>query len=130
MRSDFQFHGLTSSPLTAAAVKQLVLQVFVELRGIQPGIIAVQPHQFAMRSLFYYLTLFHDQNQIGVDDRREPVRDDEARPAFHQVFDGILDHLFRFRVDRSGRLVEHEDPRIRQHGAGKRNQLLLSRRQP
>jgi len=40
MRSDFQFHGLTSSPLTAAAVKQLVLQVFVELRGI--GIIDVK----------------------------------------------------------------------------------------
>jgi hypothetical protein len=40
-----------------------------------------------------------DCDQIGARRRREPVGDDDNRPAVHQPFEGMLDHEFGTRIE-------------------------------
>ena len=71
----------------------------------------------------------HDEDRVGVADRRQAVGDDERRPAVHQPGHRALDEDLGPRVDRGGRLVEDEDRRVGEERAGDRQQLLLAGRQ-
>src|SRR4051794_21165976 len=50
-----------------------------ELGVVEPLVGAVGGQQFGVRALLDDAALFHDEDQVGVADRRQPVRDDEAR---------------------------------------------------
>ena len=56
-------------------------------------------------------TPVHDDDQVGVDDRREPVGDDESRTAMQQIRERRLDEGLDGRVQRAGRLVEDDEGR-------------------
>ena len=64
-----------------------------------------------------------------MDDRREPVRDDEHRAAGEQSVDRLLHESFRLGVERRRRLVENEDRRIDEQRARDREALPLAARQ-
>src|SRR5262249_20839929 len=63
-------------------------------------------------------------------DRAEPVGDDEARPSGQQRSQRLLDADFGERVDRTGRFVENQDPRVGEHRPREADQLTLAQRQP
>ncbi len=67
----------------------------------------------------------HD-DLVGVADRRQPVRDRDRGAARREGVDGLLHGLLGLRVQGAGRLVEDEDGRVPQDGAGDRQALLLA----
>ena len=56
--------------------------------------------------------LEHD-DLVGERDRRQPVGDHERRPAGHHLAQRELDLLLGRCIDRRGRVVEDQDPRVR-----------------
>src|SRR5262249_12064516 len=66
-----------------------------------------------------------DEDDIGVADRREPVRDDHAGPGGQERAQRLLDGQLGARVDVRGRLVEDEDARIREQRARDGDELPL-----
>ena len=79
-----------------------------------------------MRALLDDVAGTHDQNQIGVDDGREPVRDHKARAPAHERLHRPADRLLGARVDARGGLVQNEDPRVVEQHARDGEQLALA----
>ena len=57
------------------------------------------------------------------------MRDRDRRPPLGQPLERLLDEPLGLRVERRGRLVEHQDRRVPQHGARDRHALLLAARE-
>ena len=55
----------------------------------------------------------------------EPVRDDERRPAEANAAHVFLDQALRLRIEARGGIVQYQDARIEQEGAGDGQALLL-----
>lgn len=79
-----------------------------------------------MRAVGEHLSETHDVDLMGILDRAEAVRDDEARPVLPQLIDGLLDEFFTLGVHGAGGLVEEKDGRVFEEGPGDGNTLLLS----
>ena len=79
-----------------------------------------------MRALLDDAALVHDEDQVGMADGGQAVRDEEGGAPAQQALDGVLDELLGAGVDGAGGLVQHEDARIAQHGAGEGDQLLFA----
>src|SRR6185503_16910269 len=75
------------------------------------------------------LSVLEHQDLVGAPDRRQAVRDDEGGAAVAQRLEAVLDHRFALAVEARGRLVEDQDPRIGEDGAGDRHALALAARQ-
>ncbi len=71
----------------------------------------------------------HD-DQVGAADRGQPVRDDERGSSGEQQAKPVLDAPLGSDVDRRGRLVEDEDPRIGEQRSRERDELPLAEREP
>ncbi len=69
---------------------------------------------------------FEHDDAIGVDHRRQSVRDDQRRVAALARTQRIEDQPFRARVDRRQRIVEHQYRRVFQQRARKREPLALT----
>src|SRR6185437_2685251 len=61
--------------------------------------------------------------------RREAVGDDDGGAAFAQVGQGELHRDLALRIERAGGLVEQQDARVAQQGAGQGDALALAPRQ-
>ena len=78
-----------------------------------------------MRAALCYAAVLYHQYLLRAADHRKPVRDHHRRPADHQPFHRSLDERLAFRLDRGGRLVQQQYPRIGQEGPGEADSLLL-----
>lgn len=58
--------------------------------------------------------------------RRQPVRNDERGASLQQLVQALLEQALRLGVDRGGRFVQDQDPRIGQQGPGERDELPLT----
>src|SRR5947209_449916 len=67
-----------------------------------------------------------DADKIGIDDRRQPVRNHDRRTTAHQRSQGGLYLALALGIERRGRLVEQQDRGVLQHRAGDRQALALS----
>ena len=63
---------------------------------------------------------------IAVHDGAEPVRDDEARAAAHELGEACLDEALALGVEVAGGLVENQDRRILEQCAGDGQALALA----
>ena len=54
------------------------------------------------------------------------MRDDQAGAVEHEVVEGLLNHMFGFGVKGAGGLVQNEQGRILEQGAGNGQALLLA----
>ena len=79
-----------------------------------------------MRPIFRNPAILNHQNPIRRANRRQSMRNDEARPPRQHLLNRVLNQLFRLRIDRGRGFVQHENRRVRQNRAGKGNQLLLT----
>ena len=64
-------------------------------------------------ALFYDPTVIQDYNFIRVLDSAQSMRYDDGSPVTNQLFDRILDDIFRFQVDAGGRFIEYQNIRIK-----------------
>ena len=79
-----------------------------------------------MRTLFHDLTGHHDENDIGISDGRQSVRDGDRGTSPRHRIQCVLHDPLRDRVERAGRLVEDEYRRILQQNPRDRYALLLA----
>ena len=82
-----------------------------------------------MRALLDDLAVLEHDDQVGVADRREAVGDHEGGAAGEQRPQRALDLALGADVDRRRRLVEDQDPRVGEQGAGERDELALAERE-
>ena len=67
----------------------------------------------------------HD-DAVETPHRRQPVRDRDDGAAAHQAAERFADRLFGFAVERGGRLVEQQERRVLEKGAGDGDALALA----
>ena len=82
-----------------------------------------------MRSAFDDAAVIDDEDDVGRADRREAVRDDQARAAPQQRDERALDQRFVFGVELTRRLVEDQDARVLEQDARDREPLALAARE-
>ena len=71
----------------------------------------------------------HD-NTIRTTNGREPMGNDDRRPAFHQVLQSLLNERFRLGIQRRSRLIEYQYRGIFQKRSCDREPLPLATRKP
>jgi hypothetical protein len=81
-----------------------------------------------MRAALDDLALIEHDDLVGADNGREPVCDHQRGAALGHPLQRVLDFLFGVTVECRGRLVEYQDRRRLQDGAGDRHALLLAAR--
>src|SRR5262249_50840094 len=98
----------------------------VALHAPELGVATVLGEELLVRAAFDDAAVLEDEDLVGVDDRRKPVRDDERRAVACDLGELGLDDLLGARVERAGRLVEDEDGRVLEQRARDRDALLLA----
>ena len=68
----------------------------------------------------------HHHDPIGQRDRPQTVGDDQGRSAANELLEDLLDELLAFQVDLAGGLVEDENGRVAEDGAGQGDPLALA----
>ena len=94
--------------------------------------VVVEPaplHQLVVRALLDEAAALEDDDQVGVADRAQPVRDHERRAALEQLVEVLLDRALGLGVERARRLVEEQHRRPVVDGARDRDPLLLAARE-
>ena len=79
-----------------------------------------------MRPLLGDFSAFDHENHVRVADRAQMVRDDDRGAAGHEVLERLDDRLFGRRVERGRRLVENQNRRVADDGAGDGDALALA----
>src|SRR5450759_4943355 len=62
-----------------------------ELAVVEIGVEALPSQQFVVRALLDDPAVVHDEDRVGVADRREAMGDHEAGPALHELRHRALD---------------------------------------
>ena len=83
-------------------------------------------HQGIVRADLRDAARFDHDDPVGVRDRAESMRDDEAGAMAREHSQAGLNQAFAFRVQVAGGFVQDQDSRIGQHGPGDGQSLSLS----
>ena len=105
------------------------MRLLGELQRVEPGIDAAAAQQLGMAAGLGDAAAIDDVDEVGIDDGREAVGDDHGGAAAHQRLERRLHLALGFGVERRGRLVEQQDRRVLQHGAGDGEPLALAARE-
>src|SRR5690348_4353134 len=92
------------------------------------GIDVAAGQELAMRAALDDAPLIEDKDLVGVDNRRQTMRDGERRVPGCDLGKARLDLALGFRVESRGRLVENQDLRRLQDDPRDRDALLLAAR--
>ena len=99
---------------------------FAELGLVEAPVGAVGVEKLSVGALFDDAAFFHDDDDVGVANRGQAVRDDEGRAALAQGVHGLLDVHLGAGIDRRGGLVEDEQRRLSQEGTRDGDELALA----
>src|SRR5690606_15196818 len=92
----------------------------------QAGIQAAARHQGVVGSFLDDAAAVDDIDAVGVLHRRQAVGDHQGGAAVHQPLQRRLHDGFALGVQRAGRLVQQQDRRVLQEGAGDGDALALA----
>ena len=87
-------------------------------------------HEIVVGPLLDDPALAQDKDPVGPDDARQAMGENERRAVLHEAEQSLLDDRLVLGIDGRERLVEHEDGRIAQHGAGDGDPLALAAGEP
>src|SRR5690606_25333544 len=93
---------------------------------MQPGVMPALRHQLRMAALLDDAAVVEHQDAIGAADGRQAMGDDDRGAADHQLLDGRLHPPLGLHVQGGGRLVQHQDRRVREEGPRDRHPLALA----
>ena len=79
-----------------------------------------------MGAVFDETTLFHDEDEVGFNDSREAMGDNEGSAAMNEFLEGGLDETFGAGVDVGSGLVENHHRGTLYEGAGDGKELFLA----
>jgi hypothetical protein len=82
--------------------------------------------QLGVRALVDDAAFVEEHDPISQSDRCRPMSDDDRRPPAHHRRERVADLVLLRRVDRRGRVVEDEHPRVGQDRAGDGDALSLT----
>src|SRR5215468_3416446 len=99
------------------------------LEAVEGGIAAALLDQLVVRAVLGDAAALDGDDAVGRPDRRQPVGDNEHRPAARDLRHVLMDDALALVVERAGRLVEDQDARIGHQGAGNGDALALAARQ-
>jgi len=97
----------------------------LELQIVEPLIDAALVDQFLVRSHLADASLGQYHDLVGAANGREPVRDDNHGAVLHQVGQGLLNEQLGFGVEVRGSLVQDQNGRVLEQGAGDGDTLAL-----
>ena len=86
----------------------------------------VRGEQFGVGAALGDAAMLEHQNLVSADDRRQAVGDRQRRAVGGDLLELGLDQLLGFGIERRGRLVEDQDPRVLEDRARNRDPLLLA----
>ena len=78
-----------------------------------------------MIALFDNLSVFEDDNLVGIEDRLKAMSNDKASPSSYNCSHSLLNLTLSYRIDIRSRFIQNQDLRIRQQGSSNGNQLFL-----
>ena len=99
-----------------------------KLTVIQVGIETTLRQKLLVGPLFDDAAMIHDKDQVRVSNSREPVGNNKACSAFHQLAHRLLNENLCSGIDAASGLIKYQDRRIGQKRASNGEQLLLSLR--
>ena len=79
-----------------------------------------------MRALLDNVAVIHDQDEVGIHDRRQTVRDHKARTPAHKRVHGTADGKLGARIHARRRLIQNENRRVVEQHARNGQQLALA----
>src|SRR5205823_1187203 len=100
-----------------------------ELRSCGDIASASYSEDLARRLLRHYAATFDVENQVGIAQHAEAVRNEERGPPAREIADGVNEALLGTDIDRARRLVKDEDRRVSEERSCQRDALALSGRQ-
>src|SRR3954468_16992443 len=96
---------------------------------VERAIAATEREELLVRAALDDLAVLQDKNLVGAADRRQAVGDHERGAPLPQRAEAVLDERLALAVQARRRLVEHQDPRVRQDGPCDRDPLPLPARE-
>ena len=110
-------------------VPRVCLGLRLRLALPQVGVEPAQRQQLLVPALFDQAAAVEHQDLIGVHYRRQPVRDDQLRPALTRHGEVAHDLGLGRAVERRCGFIEDEDPRVLEIGPRDRQPLPLAARE-
>ena len=98
-----------------------------ELTVVEGEVEAPTLEQIEVSALLDNMTAVHDDDGIGIANRRESMGNDEAGATSAERRHSFLDENFRPRVDVARCFIEDQDARTREEGPRNGQQLSLTR---
>src|SRR5690606_4662278 len=113
------------SPFPSIPTRRSSDLVLLALEIPHLGIAPVLFHQLGVTPALNDGALLHDEYEVCVHNGGQAMGDDQRRPALRQALQLFLYRLFRMAVQGRGRLIENEQRRILENGAGNGDTLAL-----
>src|SRR5579883_912002 len=93
----------------------------------QPGKDATQAFQLAVRTLLDNLPVFENNDFVNIAQRAEAMGDHQDGAPDNELIQGVHHLRLSLDIQAGRRLVENQDRRVTQDGAGYRHALALSK---
>ena len=93
------------------------------------GVLRGRGQQLGVGAVGHDVPVLEQDDAVGQADRREPVRHDQRGATLHEHAQRVVDLLLDLDVDGAGGVVEHQDGRVDEQGAGDGDALALTARQ-
>ena len=110
--------------LTSLVFKHLIALLQLVLHQII--VVSMQLDESVVVSAFHYLSVFHQQDLIGVSHRTQAMSHNNHRSALVEEVEVLHYHALIERIERVGSLVQKEIVRILAHCSCYQDTLLLS----
>src|SRR6478736_6819973 len=104
--------------------------LLAELGRMERGVEPAGGEQLGVGALLHDAAVVEDEDQVGVADGGEPVRDHQRRTSLERGVERLLDCGLGLAVEVGRGLVEHHDGRRLEQEAGDREPLPLSPAEP
>ncbi len=96
---------------------------------MEAGVAAIAGDELLMLAIFDDDAILDRDDAVGAADRRKAMRDDDNGAALNDVAHVRLDDALGLVIEGGRRLIEDQDARIADKGAGDRDALPLAARQ-
>src|ERR1039458_1148897 len=112
-----------SSSLKNSSRLQLLFQLLLVVEG---GVVAVEGEQFVVGAVFDDVSVVEDGDAVGVAHGGDAVGDEDGGASLHELAQAVEDLVLGVGIDAGESVIEHQDTRLPNDGAGDGDTLLLS----